>query len=51
MNNLHTTSILSLLVKTIHRKGMIVLDRAQKAIFGHSSNCGTECRSDGTSVE
>jgi len=49
---LQQTSILSLLEKKIiYRKTMVGFARARKTIFGYSSNCGSECRTDGTSVE
>jgi len=51
MNKLQTTSILSLREKIIHRKTTVVFDCARNTIFGNSSNCGSKCRSDGTSVE
>ena len=48
---LHISSTLSLLEKIFYRKMMVVLDRMRQKIFGHSSNCGSESRSDGTGVE
>jgi len=51
INNLQTSSVLRLLEKAIQRNTIVGFDRARKTIFGHSSNCGTECRSDGTIVE
>jgi len=50
MNKLQTTSILNLVEKISRRKTMVGFDRARKKIFGHTSNFGSVCLSDGIRV-